>query len=247
MAVLTPFIVSAAVYMASSSGFGVRERGFALVVCALSFLSLLIAFTASVRATGIRARPSLYIHSVIGPETDVIKEFSPDYFGRGLLWCASVNSAVNDHIADFVRAAQMFLVFSVMFLVFGAVPLVFVLHPDSEPQDIKKALQVESAALQQISVSISRAAEASTQLEKDRARIEKMEADLSALRSKVAELEKQATTKGEKPGTWVPARSPPERGVSKDEVTLGPGDGSKPCRLCPADAKNLIRVVNGLK
>ena len=90
----------------------------------------------------------------------------------------------------------MFLVFSVMFLVFGAVPLVFVLHPDSEPQDIKKALQVESAALQQISVSISRAAEASTQLEKDRARIEKMEADLSALRSKVAELEKQATTKG---------------------------------------------------
>jgi hypothetical protein len=196
VAVLTPFIVSAAVYMASSSGFGFRERGFALVAYALSFLSLLVAFIASVRANGIRERPSLHIHSVIGPETGVIKEFSPDYFGRGLLWCASVNSAVNDHIADFVRAAQMFLVFSVMFLVFGAVPLVFVLHPDSEPQDIKKAVQVESAALQQISVSISKAAEASTQLEKDRARIEKMEADLSALRSKVAESEKQVTTKG---------------------------------------------------
>lgn len=33
-AVLTPFIVSAAVYMASSNGFGVREREFALVVTA---------------------------------------------------------------------------------------------------------------------------------------------------------------------------------------------------------------------
>lgn len=196
VAVLTPFIVSAAVYMASSSGFAVRERGFALVIYALSFLSLLIAFIASVRATGIRARPSLHIHSVIGPETDVIKEFSPDYFGRGLLWCASVNSAVNDHIADFVRAAQMFLVFSVIFLVFGAVPLVFLLHPDSEPQDLKKAVQAESAALQQISVSISRAADASTQLEKDRAQIEKIEGDLSALRSKVAELEKRAMAKG---------------------------------------------------
>ena len=82
-------------------------------------------------------------------------------------------------------------------------------------------MQVESAALQQISVSISKAAEASTQLEKDRARIEKMEADLSALRSKVAESEKQATTKG-KTGNLGSSKEPPERGVSKDEVTLGP-------------------------
>jgi hypothetical protein len=195
VAALTPFIVSAVVYMATSSAFSARERGFALVIFALSFLSLLIAFIASVRATGIRAVKSLHIHSVIDPETDVIKAFNPDSFGRGLLWCASVNSAVNDHIADFVRAAQMFLVFSVILLVFAAAPVLVMLKPTSQPQEITGNVKVQSAALQEISGSMTKTSDALTQLEKDRAQIERMEGDVSALRNRIADLEKRGAAR----------------------------------------------------
>lgn len=191
LAAITPFIVSAVVYMATSSAFAAGERRFALVIFALSFVSLLIAFLASVRATGIRAVTSLHIHSVIDPKTDFIKPFNPDYFGRGLLWCASVNSAVNDHIADFVRAAQVFLVFSVILLVFAAAPVLVILKPTAKPQEIRGTVQVQSAALQEISGSISKTSDALTQLEKDRVRMEEVERDLSALQVKIAELEKQ--------------------------------------------------------
>jgi hypothetical protein len=191
MAVLTPLLVSAAVYIASSSGFAAKERKFALVLCTLSFLLLLIAFIASVRANLIRARPSLHIHSVIDPKTDVIKPFNSDYFGRGLLWCASVNSAVNDHIADFVRAAQLFVVFSVILLVFAAAPVLVMLKPAAKPQEITGTVQVQSAALQEISGSMTKTSDALAQLEKDRGRMEEIERNLSALQIKIAELEKQ--------------------------------------------------------
>lgn len=196
VAVLTPLIVSAAVYMATSSGVAAKGRKLVLVIFTLSFFSLLVAFIAAVRATGIRSRPSLHIHSVIGHQTDVIRAFSPDYFGRALLWCASVNSAVNDHVADFARAAQVFLVFSVTLLVFAAAPVLVMLKPTAKAQEITEAVQVESAALQEMSVSSAKTAGALAQLEKDRVQVERMEGDLSALRNRIAELEKRASAKG---------------------------------------------------
>jgi len=193
-ALLTPLIVSAVVYLTSSSRFVASEQKVVLVIYSLSFLSLLVAFIASVRATGIRAQSTLHIHSVIDPNTKAVKEYTPDYFGRGLLFCASTNAAVNDHIADFVRAAQVFLTLAVFFLVIGAVPLAFTSHSKTEAQDISRAIQAESEALTKISESTAKTAEALNQLAADRRGLNKTEEQVSVLQTKVEELARPALT-----------------------------------------------------
>lgn len=93
--------------------------------------------------------------------------------------------------ATFQSLRNGFILFSIVLLVFAATPVLGVLKPTSKPQEITGTVQVESPALQEMSVRITKTSDALTQFEKDRGRMEEIEKNLSALRIKIAELEKQ--------------------------------------------------------
>jgi hypothetical protein len=64
------------------------------------------------------------------PQTDKVRTYSDDFFGRALLDDAVRRHAVCDHIADFVRGAQMFLVLGVLLTAVAAVPVLFSIRPE---------------------------------------------------------------------------------------------------------------------
>lgn len=190
VAAITPFIVAAMVYIRTSAGLSYGGRVATFVLSIFAFIPLLLAFIASLRATGIRAYQYLHIPAVIDTQRDTIRPFSVDFFGRGLLWCASVNGSLNNHIADFVRAAHVFLVVSVILLLASAFPTLLTTEPKSSSQEITGTVRVESTALQQLSTNIGRITTATTiGHEEEHRRLGELEASVSVLKAQVAELE----------------------------------------------------------
>lgn len=112
VATLTPLLISAAVYTSTAKSLTSHQRLWILLFDVVALCLLFLAFIAAWRATAIRAFQALHIGAIIDEQSGTLKTFSPDYFGRGLLWCAAMNAAVHDHIADFVRASQLFIVCS---------------------------------------------------------------------------------------------------------------------------------------
>jgi hypothetical protein len=211
VAALTPLIVSAAVYTGTGNSLAARQRQFILTIDAVAFCFLLLAFIAAVRATGIRTFHSLHIGTVIDEEKGTIKAFSPNIFGRGLLWCAAVNAAVHDHLADFVRASQLFLVWSVILLLISATLVMFTLEPKPPVQEIKGTVQIEPGTLQQLSTSIagaaapvaggvSSAAEALQRVEEKLQHVDTLDQRLQVLNQRVTALEKAAQKPSQQKG-----------------------------------------------
>jgi hypothetical protein len=170
-----------------------------------------LAFIAAMRATGIRTFHSLHLGTVIDEEKRTIKAFDPNIFGRGLLWCAAVNAAVHDHIADFVRASQLFLVWAVILLLISATPVMFALVPKPPVQEIKGAVQIESGALQQLSTSLAgvaapvasevlRTAKVLQQVGEKLQRVDTLEHRLQVIEQRVTVLEKATQKPGQQKG-----------------------------------------------
>jgi len=101
IAVLAPLSASAAVFVALHS-----PRWLLIVECAVVVLQFL-ASVAILRALAIREYEEIRAGGVI--EQGAVRPYSADLEARGILYVAAIRDALADHIADFVRAAQVFL------------------------------------------------------------------------------------------------------------------------------------------
>ena len=106
IAVLAPLSASAAVFVALHSPSGATSQWVLVVECA-AFLLLLLASVAVLRALAIRENEEIGAGGLI--DQGAVRPHSPDFEARGLLYVAAVRDAIADHVADFVRAAQVFL------------------------------------------------------------------------------------------------------------------------------------------
>ncbi len=148
ISILVPLITSAFVYIStagSQNGYGHKVIFFAAF---MSLLFLLLSFVGIFRVLKVRNYEALYLQSIIDEENDKIFTFSADRYGRGLLWCATKNTAMNDHKADFLRASQLFIFTSVIFLIITAVPFIYSLSPDAKTQKITGEVTVKSATIE---------------------------------------------------------------------------------------------------
>lgn len=112
--------------------FLIRDPKFQTQGCSLSFGMLLAAasllilcFIAASRAMAVRAREVLHMHAVVDAQTGIFHEYRKELHAQGLLYCATMNTATNDHIAQFVRSAQMLLTTAVVLFVLGLVVTVY--------------------------------------------------------------------------------------------------------------------------
>lgn len=105
ISLLAPLSASAAAYMALHFHHGPGRWVFGIEVVA--FVCLLLASVATLRALAIREFEDIGVGGLI--DQSAVRPPSIDFEIRGLLYETAMRGAVTDHIADFVRAAQVFL------------------------------------------------------------------------------------------------------------------------------------------
>jgi hypothetical protein len=127
MLFLVPLLASLFVFVISKSPASrVELRLFAAGLLSLSAVFLFLGFIAAVRAISVKAQETLYVHSVID-DAGKFREYKEGFHARGLLYCAVMNEAMNDHIAQFVKGAHVLTAAAVIAVMFAAVPTGFAL------------------------------------------------------------------------------------------------------------------------
>jgi hypothetical protein len=120
MLFLVPLLASLFVFVLGK-GMTSRTFAFTLTLTIVSSIFLLLAFIAAVRAIAVKGGETLFLDAVIH-ESGQFKKYSEAYHARGLLYCASMNTAMNDHIAQFVKGAHILSAAAVLTLLVAAIP-----------------------------------------------------------------------------------------------------------------------------
>ena len=139
MLFLVPLLASLFVFIisrATTSGTSIRVVAIGLLV--ISAVLLLLGFISAVRAVAVKTTETLYLHSVID-EAGHFREYNNAFHARGLLYCAAMNEAMNDHLAQFVKGAHILTAAAVITLVVASVPTGVMLSslPSSSPTQTK--------------------------------------------------------------------------------------------------------------
>ena len=134
MVFLVPLLASLFVFIITR-GTTSRTLTFTLILVGMSGVCLLLAFVSAVRAVAIKEGETLFLSSVL-TEDGQFRKYSDAFRARGLLYCASMNTATNDHIAQFVKGAHILTAAAVLVLLLAALPttLVFLRLPSSPVQ-----------------------------------------------------------------------------------------------------------------
>ncbi len=132
MVFLVPLIASLFVFILSrASASGVLP--YMLISAGISVIFLLLAFIAAIRAVGVKETQSLFLSSVIH-EGGQFRQYNEAFHAYGLIYCASMNTAMNDHIAQFVKGAHILTAAALLGLLTTSVPAaVTLVHSPAAP------------------------------------------------------------------------------------------------------------------
>lgn len=205
IALVIPLTASAAVFVRQHAMLpSIRWLSLALNLGAL--LLFLLALIASLRALAVRGQQELFLDAVIDPATDKVRTYSADFFGRGLLYITAVRQAICDQIADFVRAAQVFLVLGVAFATFSAAAVLFQIQ--EETQVMQGTLMLDSSSLAVLRRDVD--AKVDAHIDELERQIESLrreqpdlrtEAELQRLSKQVAELQRLVSARSKQRAT----------------------------------------------
>jgi signal transduction histidine kinase len=153
MVFLVPFLASLFVFIisrATISGTAIRTVTICLLI--ISAVLLLLGFISAMRAVGVKGFETLFLRSVID-EAGQFRNYSKAFHARGLLYCAAMNEAMNDHITQFVKGAHILTAAAVITLVVAVVPTsVVLLSLPSPPTQTKIVGPVEVSSPELIAV-----------------------------------------------------------------------------------------------
>ena len=157
--------------------------GLALLLLILSFLSVL-------RAQAVQERQELFLQSVIDEKRKDFRKYDAGFYARGLLWCASVNTAMNGLIAQFVRGAQILTGLTAIATVLAAIPAAFLFS-------IPSATIAKTEVVGTVTVAGLEAAQLRSQLAQIAAEVRLLNArqayeqEVSQLRNRLHDLEQR--------------------------------------------------------
>jgi len=185
---LTPLVASVLVFMMREDSTSSLSKTIALTFLIISMVLMLMGFVSIMRAVSIQARESLYLGSVADLSGGQILKYDGSFLARGLLYCASVNTAMNDHLAQFVKGAHILTIAAVISLVVATLPA-SISYLDSTELPAKTKIvgpvTISSAELKALVVSIAklrndlavrdRRSDAADRLRELEARVEKLE------------------------------------------------------------------------
>jgi hypothetical protein len=200
MIFLVPLLASLFVFISSrSTTSGAASRAFATGLLVLSAIFLLLGFVSAIRAVSVKGVEGLFLSSVLD-DAGQFREYSKAFHARGLLYCAAMNQAMNDHLAQFVKGAHLLTAAAIVALAIAAVPASVVLSDPSSPTQTKivgpvdvsspdlRAVRDDVAGLKKdIQTLLSNSQTAAGQLKQ-------LESKVAALDKKLGALEKKPST-----------------------------------------------------
>jgi hypothetical protein len=184
IAVVIPLTASAAVFIRQNELPAVPGL-VTLGIVMLAMLSLLLGLVAALRAVAVRGHDALFLDAVIDKNADRVRDYNADFFGRGLLYVAASRHAICDHIGDFVRAAQLFLVLGVLFAAAAAIPVLFYIRNEAPPT-MHGTVSIDPDSLNRIQSAVEGAASAAE------SRLGRVESDVRLLKEMQAEAKRSA-------------------------------------------------------
>jgi hypothetical protein len=174
IAVVIPLTASAAVFI-QQNDLPMVPKAATIGLNVAAMLAFLLALVAALRAVAVRGHQALFLNAVIDPASDEVRVYNDNFYGRGLLHVAANRQAICDHIALFVRAAQLFLVLGVVFAASAAVAVLFYVHADT-PTTIHGTVAIEPSNLNTIRDAVSGAA-ATSKMD-----VERLESEIQSVR-----------------------------------------------------------------
>lgn len=124
--IFTPLFSVLVTYLFSVKIHSNLLRIFLYLALCISILSIFLALIAILRSRKVGDIEEPFISVIIDHENDKIHKYSAKREGLGYLYCAINNQVRNDHIADFVRAAEYFVLINFIFLIISVFTVVFI-------------------------------------------------------------------------------------------------------------------------
>jgi hypothetical protein len=186
MVFFVPLLSSLFVFV-TSRGIASGTRTITLALVCISGLFLLLGFISAIRAIGVKENQTLMLDSVLH-EDGKFRKYSAAFRAQGLLYCSSMNTAMNDHLAQFVKGAHTMTAGAVVFLLLAAVPtsMAFLRLPSSPWQtQTVDPVTIHSPALSEIERDVSNLKSEVKELSKDGA----SQSQLKALEKRVSALD----------------------------------------------------------
>jgi hypothetical protein len=138
MIFLVPLLSSLFVFISSRAATsGAVSRTLAIGLMAVPALFLLLGFVSALRAVSVKDGQGLFLQSVIEKDGQ-FRKYSKSFHAYGLLYCAAMNEAMNDHLAQFVKGAHLLTAAAVIALALLAIPTSLALfNSPSSPSQTK--------------------------------------------------------------------------------------------------------------
>jgi len=161
MVFLVPILTSVFVYVVGKAKAGISRQVIIGLIC-MAGLFVLLGFVSAIRAIGVKSNQTLSLDMVIDTNGGFLP-YDEVRHAKGLLYCASMNTAKNDHLAQFVRGAHSMTAIAVIFVILAAIPTSFTAANQNEdparttivgtvqvapaPSQLNQTMQEENAKL----------------------------------------------------------------------------------------------------
>ena len=146
----TPLLASILVFVFSHSTPSTLARYVAIALALMSLSFLFLSFLSISRAVSVQMRERLFLGAIIDFDQNNIRKYDAAFHMQGLLYCTSVNQAMNDHIAQFVKGAHILTAIAILSFVLAVIPAAVAfssLAPSATKTEIMGAVQISPESL----------------------------------------------------------------------------------------------------
>jgi hypothetical protein len=191
IAFLAPLTATIFVVLLSRSTAGPKTLLIAEIFAAISVALMILAFVSIARAVSVQKREALGLQAIIDFDKGAFRPYNKGYHAQGLLYCASVNQAMNAHIAQFVKSAHVFTTIAVLALMVAATPTGLLLANEHQTTktELTGPVTVTSSELTEIRREVSSIAASLSKIEGGRADKTELEVLTATLDRIVTELD----------------------------------------------------------
>ena len=119
IAFLIPTLASVLILILRDADFQAAVYPGALVLIVVSAGLLVLSFISALRAMTIKYSQLLFLNAVIEEDSGMFRKYEIEFQAKGLLYCAVMNTAINDHMAQFVKGAYTLLAIAVICFAWG--------------------------------------------------------------------------------------------------------------------------------
>ena len=161
IAFLAPLLVSAAVYVLQRES---ESKDALIWLYVLAAAALLLAFGSITRAVTVRPRETPFLYLFLDAENGLFRPRNDGRYVRCLLYCSSVNSTSNQHIAQLVKGGQILTAIAVFLFVIAVIPEAFTLRTSPTKTEIVQPVKIADSGSVEIAQQLAHVTDAITQL-----------------------------------------------------------------------------------